>query len=206
MQIAIHLQSGGILGTLLGYDEIPAYWKMGLKEAEDIDFKYTTMSLNDVYEIGFKHALQNIERNGGKINGDKITISIQQPKAVQFERSFTGLYVKEKKKVDWSAAKDEISFEYEGTGFVLRGESGRWGNPDAVVINSEVYIDGKRTETINLPVNFTTRRHELCWNYDLPQGKHSIRFKLLNPSPVYSISGAEAIIYSNTKPLPLHTY
>ena len=37
--------AGGILGTVLGYDKIPAYWKMGLKEAEDIDFKYTTMSL-----------------------------------------------------------------------------------------------------------------------------------------------------------------
>ena len=65
--------AGGILGTILGYDKIPAYWKMGLKEAEGIDFKYTTMILNDVYEIGFKHALQNIERNGGKINGDNIT-------------------------------------------------------------------------------------------------------------------------------------
>ena len=38
--------AGGILGTILGYDKIPAYWKMGLKEAEDIDFKYTTMSLD----------------------------------------------------------------------------------------------------------------------------------------------------------------
>ena len=37
--------AGGILGAILGYDKIPAYWKMGLKEAEDIDFKYTTMSL-----------------------------------------------------------------------------------------------------------------------------------------------------------------
>ena len=56
------------------------------------------MSLKSVYEIGLKHALQNIERNGGKVHGDKITIRIQQPKAVQFENSFAGLYVKEKKK------------------------------------------------------------------------------------------------------------
>ena len=191
---------------MLGYDGIPAYWKQGLKEAEEINFKYTTMSLNSVYEIGLKHALQIIERNSGKINGDKITISLQQPKAVQFEKSFANLYVKEKKKVNWSAAKDEISFEYEGAGFVLKGESGHWGNHDAIVINAELYVDGKRTETIKLPVSFTTRRHELCWNYDLPQGKHSIRFKLLNPSPGSSISDTEAIIYTNTKPIPLHSY
>jgi hypothetical protein len=192
--------AGGILGTLLGYDGIPVYWKQGLKEAEEINFKYTPMSLNSVYETGLKHALQNIARNGGNVNGDRITIRVQQPNAVQFEKSFAGLYVKEKKKVNWSDTKDEISFEYEGAGFVLRGESGHWGNHDGVVINAELYIDGKRTETIKLPVNFITRRHELCWNYELPQGKHSIRFKLLNPSAVYSISGAEAIIYSNTKP------
>ena len=41
---------------------------MGLKEAEGIDFKYTTMSLDDVYEIGFKHALTNIQKNGGTVN------------------------------------------------------------------------------------------------------------------------------------------
>jgi hypothetical protein len=56
--------SGGILGTILGYKNIPAYWKLGLKEAEDIDFKYTTISLNKVYDIGFKHGLEMIKRNG----------------------------------------------------------------------------------------------------------------------------------------------
>ncbi|MGZ8516130.1 MAG: ADP-ribosylglycohydrolase family protein, partial [Chitinophagaceae bacterium] len=56
--------AAGILGTVSGYDKIPAYWKMGLKEAESIDFKYTTMSLDDVYEIGFNHALATIQRNG----------------------------------------------------------------------------------------------------------------------------------------------
>ena len=198
--------AGGILGTLLGYDGIPAHWKQGLKEAEEINFKYTTMSLNSVYEIGLKHALLAIERNGGKVNGDKITIKLQQPKPVQFEKSFAGLYVKEKKNVSWSAAKDEISFDYEGTGFVLRGESGRWGNQDTLVINTELYVDDKKTETIKLHLDFTTRRHELCWNYDLPKGKHSVRFKLLNPSPGYSISDAEAIIYTNTKSTRPHIY
>src|ERR1700733_3309062 len=78
---------GGILGALLGYDKIPAYWKMGLKEAESINFKYTTMSLNSVYEIGLKHALKNIERNGGGIDGETIQLPIQTPVKVKFEKS-----------------------------------------------------------------------------------------------------------------------
>jgi len=93
--------AGGILGTILGYDKIPAYWKMGLKEAEGIDFKYTTMSLAAVYEIGFKHALLNIERNGGKVNGEKVMIKVQQPSTVKFEKSFEGVYHVAKIPVTW---------------------------------------------------------------------------------------------------------
>src|SRR5215467_10195448 len=138
---------GGILGTILGYDKIPAYWKMGLKEAENINFKYTTMSLSGVYEIGFKHALQNIERNGGKINGDNIMIKLQQPATVKFEKSFEGVYPVVKIPVTWSANKDEISFDFEGTGFVMKGETARWGSESSYVFNTELYVDDKLVES-----------------------------------------------------------
>ena len=191
--------AGGILGTVLGYDGIPAYWKQGLKEAEKINFKYTTMNLDDVYETSLKHALQNIERNGGSIKGNNITIKLQQPATVKFEKSFTGLYPAEKKKVNWSDTKDEISFDYEGTGFVLRGETARWESQSDYVINAELYVDGIKTETFKLSVNFTTRRHELCWKYDLPEGKHFVKVKILNPSKDYPVFNTEALIYSDKK-------
>ena len=82
--------AAGILGTVLGYDKIPAYWKMGLSEMEDMDFKYTTMSLNDTYTTGYKHALEMIKNNGGTIYGDNITISVQSPVTTRFEKSFDG--------------------------------------------------------------------------------------------------------------------
>src|SRR3712207_2895007 len=105
--------SGGILGALIGYDKIPAYWKMGLKEAEDIDFKYTTMSLNKVYEVGLKHALQNIARNGGNVAGNTVTIAVQPPQAVQLEQGFEGVYPVAKIPVRWNDAKDEVTFDFE---------------------------------------------------------------------------------------------
>ena len=40
------------------------------------------MSLNDFYTFGFKHALQNVERNGGKVKDDKVIIQTQNTKAV----------------------------------------------------------------------------------------------------------------------------
>ncbi|HEX4851915.1 MAG TPA: ADP-ribosylglycohydrolase family protein, partial [Puia sp.] len=114
---------GGILGALLGYDNIPPYWKMGLKEAETIDFKYTTMSLQDVYRIGLKHAIQNIELHGGSVNGDQVTIKRESPNPVKFEKSFEGHYPIEKMPAHWSENGDEVNFEFEGIGFVLKGDA-----------------------------------------------------------------------------------
>jgi len=189
--------AGGILGTILGYDKIPAYWKMGLKDAEGIDFKYTTMSLAAVYEIGFKHALQNIERNGGKINGQNLTIMVQQPAAVKFEKSFQGVYPIAKIPVVWSDKKDEISFDFEGTGFVIKGETARWGSESSYVFNTELYVDNNLVESPKLPASYTTRRYELCWKYDLPKGKHTVKLKILNPSKDEKFNSSEALIYSD---------
>ncbi|HEX8060754.1 MAG TPA: ADP-ribosylglycohydrolase family protein, partial [Cyclobacteriaceae bacterium] len=100
---------GGVLGTIIGYDKIPSYWKQGLAEAESIDFKYTTMSLNKVYETGYKHAIANLERNGAKTNGNMIILPSQKIQPVRFEKSFDGHYPLAKVPVNWSANKDEIS-------------------------------------------------------------------------------------------------
>lgn len=189
--------SGGILGTVLGYDKIPAYWKMGLKEAEHIDFKYTTMSLEDVYEIGYKHALENIKLNGGAVNADQITIKLQKPEIVKFEKSFKGLYPATKFPVRWSDNKDEINFEFEGTGFVIRGETARWASSSDYSFSTELYVDDKLVEKIDLPTAFTTRRYELAWKYDLPKGKHRVRLKILNPNKEQLFNAGDVVIYTD---------
>ena len=188
---------GGVLGTVLGYKKLPPYWKQGLHEAESIPFKYTTVSLNDVYKIGMKHTLLNIEKNGGKISGDNITLNVQTPITVKFEKCFDGHYPLIKTPVSWNAAKDEISFDFEGIGFVLRGEASSRQKTSDYVFKSELYLDGQLVEKPLLPVNFTTRRHELCWKYQLPKGKHTVKLKILNPSNENTINSKEAIIYTD---------
>lgn len=189
--------AGGILGTILGYDKIPVYWKLGLKEAEDIDFKYTTISLNDVYEIGYKHAIQSIEQQGGVIAGDQITLPVQLPEAVRFEKSFDRHFPVDKVVARWNESKDEVSFEFDGTGFVLLGDASSWANTSDYVFETELYLNDKLIESPALPVNFTTRRYELCWKYQLPKGHHAVRLKIKNPNPQHPIRLGEAIIYSD---------
>jgi hypothetical protein len=189
--------AGGILGTVLGYEKIPAYWKMGLKEIEDMDFKYTTMSLNDAYQTGFKHALQNIEKNGGKIEGDKIVVKAEQPVAVRFEKSFPELYPVDRTWPKWSESKEELKFEFEGTGFVLRGDAAKWLSTSEYIFKADLYIDGEKAETIELPTSYILRRNELAWKYDLPKGKHSVRLKLLNTSKDHDITNVQLLVYSD---------
>lgn len=188
--------AGGVLGTILGYDKIPEYWKMGLKEAENIDFKYTTISLNKVYEIGLKHALQNIEKNGGKVNGDNITIAVQTPAAVKLEQGFPGIYPVLDVNFNNQDIKD-VSFEFEGTGFILAGEAEKKSDKDPdYIFDAEMYIDGKKVETAKIPTNYTTRRHELFWKYELPEGKHSVNIKVLNPDTRYKFNTYRYIVFS----------
>jgi len=192
--------AGGILGTVLGYKNIPAYWKMGLKEAEDIPFKYTDISLNKVYAIGFKQALANIERNGGKINGENITIPVQTPVTVPLEQGFVGVYPVAMKSI-WQKGVKECSFDFEGTGFALKGEARKKNSADPdYVFTAEVYIDGQKTETVQLPTNFTIRRHEIAWKYQLPNQQHTVLIKVLNPDDRYSLDCNEYIIFSD-KPM-----
>jgi hypothetical protein len=189
--------AGGVLGTIMGYDKIPEYWKASLKEAEDIDFKYTTVSLNKVYEIGLKHALRNIEKNGGKVNADKITIVAQAPAAVKLEQGFPKIYPVVDVNFNKPDFKD-VSFDFEGTGFILAGSAEKKAEGDAdYTFEAEMYIDGKKIETLRFPTNEITRRLELFWQYELPKGKHSVNIKVLNPHSKYALNAYHYIVFSD---------
>lgn len=202
--------AGGILGTLLGYDKIPAYWKQGLKEAEDIDFKYTTMSLNDVYGIGLKHALQVVERNGGKVSGDNVTIAVQSPKAVRLEQGFTGHFPTEKRAINKDLTgprqADEYTATFEGIGFIISGDArpkvqaGQYEYESDFTYKIEVYVDGQKMETASIPASFTRRRYDLTWKYQLAPGQHTIRLKLLNPDQDATLRLRNLIVFNN-KPI-----
>jgi hypothetical protein len=188
---------GGILGAMLGYEKIPAYWKMGLKESEDIDFKYTNTSLNKVYAIGYNHAIQNIRRNGGIVKGDSVYVKIQTPVAVKFEQGFTGLNTVNEKSLQNKDIK-ELSFEFEGNGFVLKGQSVRKSSAGTEgVIKLEITIDNEKKEIVHLPTSFLTRRNELYWNYQLENKQHKVSLKVLNPDAAYSLDTWNYFYYTS---------
>lgn len=191
--------AAGILGTMIGYSNIPEYWMPNLREVEDIDFSHTTSSLNKTYAMGLDQALKVIVRDGGKIEGDQITIKCQQPETVRFEEAFEGHFPIELRQLSERRGGTSLgklgTIEFDGIGIVVSG-SIRCAD-DAYVARMEAYMDGKLVETFNLPVNYNARRHEIFWKYQLPKGKHELTFKWLNPRNDAHISSNSILVYSD---------
>lgn len=194
--------AAGILGTMVGYDKIPSHWKTGLNEAEDIPFKYTTISLNKVYALSLKHALQVISRNGGAVGESDIQILTQVPHPVRLEQSFEGLIPIETKSIQKKLGP-EFLIDFDGTGFVMRGEArpvngSSWDYEGSFIVKANLYVDDKPAELTELPVNFTQRRHELFWKYQLSKGHHKIQITLENPREEgYYVYMTDLLVYSD---------
>jgi len=194
--------AGGILGTILGYSNIPEDWKKGVYPVEDMDFKYTTMSLNDVYEIGTKHALKTLEKNGAKMNGDHIEIAFQEIEPVALEIGFEGHYPVERNEIskNLNVVNKELNIDFTGNGFVLTGSADRTAKEyEDTVAELEMSIDGNAPEKILMPTKFATRKHEIAWKYKLTDGPHKVKIKLLNPTPGFKVNAGDLIVYSSKK-------
>ena len=186
--------AGGILGTMLGYGNIPEYWMKPLREVEDMNFEHTNISLNMTYQMSFNHALQMIERGGGKIEDEQVTIVCQKPVPVRFEQAFEGHYPIKRVSIRRNMNQSP-ELEFEGIGFAMRG--GVRCSDISYVALLEIYLNGELMETAKLPADSRVRRHDLAWKYQLPKGKHKVTFNWLNPRPDATITATDAIIYSD---------
>jgi hypothetical protein len=182
---------------MIGYKNIPEKWMPNLREVENRDFSYTTMSLNDVYQRGLALALKNIERGGGKVEADRVTIKVQKPKAVRLEQGFKGLVPHLLKEgIEHLGEGDETSkiIDFIGKGITI------YGNiecPDRdYEAQLEVSVDGKTDRVMKLTSNHHNRTADcLYWNYDLRQGPHRLEFRLLNPRADANIKAWRIIYY-----------
>lgn len=198
----------GILGTILGYDKIPGYWLKPLQKAEDIDFSHTSMSLNDTYRIGLKHALQMILLNNGEIAGNEVTIKVQTPQAVRLEQNPTNRipYKNEilgqfpystSPESEGISVRDFKTYLFEGNGLVINGKvTGNKNKYSNYVAEVDYLIDGKKIKSVKLPLDFIKRSTEIFWVFDLPDTNHKLELIWLNPQDAVDINLENVIIYS----------
>lgn len=202
--------SGAILGTIIGYDNIPDYWSKGLALVEDMDFQFTTTSLNDVYEISYRHALELIAKNGGKVEEDEVRIKNQPITIAPLEQNFEGYVLKEPIDIKKRIIKKDVQeheIEFDGIGVALKGRVGHLDFEQSYALISdeetldnyklvvEFYIDDQLSKTMELPLYFIERAHELFYQYEIPEGKHTLKLKITNPHEKVYLDIWDLIVY-----------
>ena len=190
--------AAGILGTMIGLDKIPGYWKLGLDLVEDRDFKFTNLSLNEASALSLKHAIENVIHHGGEEVENQLNIPVNEIRKVHLEQSFpemqpTNKIDPDKKEGVLDSQNPSYQFSFEGTGFVVRGQS--YGTGEDPVIR--VTIDGEMHEKARLPLNWTKRRHELTWKYQLEPGHHKVELVFVNPAEGNQILVNSIILYGS---------
>lgn len=185
--------AGGILATMIGYSNIPEKWMANLREVEDRDFAYTTISLNKTYDMSYRHALQMIERGGGKVGENDVTISVQKPSEVRFEECFAGVMPYKKENQDKSLA-DFNGYKFNGNGILVNGSA---TCPKGYEAELEVCVDGKLVETVLLsdthdPFYF---RDVVFFNFELENGNHTLTFNWKNQIPGAEIHISNTVLY-----------
>lgn len=185
--------AAGVLGTMLGYERIPAFWKQGLAAIEPLDFPYTTLSLDDAYALSFRHALENLRRNGGQVDGGTVRIPVQTPRPVRLEQNFPGHFPVAEVPLR-RMLETEATFTFTGIGFTVQGYAQSSDGQDHV-LEVALYLDGTLVETTRLPTNQTQRKFIPFWRYELPDGPHTVRLQVQHPTDAAQVWLERAIVY-----------
>lgn len=191
--------AAGILGTWLGYSGIPERWLSPVRKAETRPFSHTSLSLQQVYEVGFEQALAHIRQNGGQVSEKLVRIPMQSPLPALLEENFKG-HVPLKKTWIGKSIETEYTFQIEkSVGFVLRGYVRKKQNGGADrPVRAALYVDGIRVEEAAFPVEPNSRRTELFWRYQLDDRPHDVRIVILNPEPGYDLFASECLLYGKS--------
>lgn len=189
--------AAGILATMTGYSHIPEEWMGNVREVEGRNFAYTDISLNKAYQMTFDLALKQIERCGGHVDSENVSISIQKPKAVRLEQGFPDMHpVLLDKDIDHLGTPEASAntFTFEGRGVSVYGNVETADRDYRAQL--EVTVDGKTMRTMDLPARHHDRTADcLYWNYQLPNGRHTVSFRLINPQDGVSIKARKIIYY-----------
>lgn len=190
--------AAGILGVVKGWSGIPDQWKPAIEKCQDIDFPYTSISLNRIYELNLQLIGDVLRREGMPAADEGVyTVRLQEPHEVPYEESFAGLKPVERRVLKQTFG-DELTLRFTGNSVVVMGQVARVNLTEAdytAVI--ECSIDGRVVETTQMPYDYIRRKYDIFYTYNLPvDGEHTLTLKVLNPHPDFRIEAREMVVYA----------
>jgi len=203
--------AAGILGVMLGYKNIPEVWKSGIAAISDKKFSYTDFTFPEIVESTQKRALALVQKNGGRVEGDRLIVKTQAPKAPELELwddygspveripvkdprwSWKGGWQERTSGSSTSRTATEFATEctvsFEGTGAIVVGPYLPTGG------KLEVHLDGKLDRVVDVYSDEShSKGDESVWHaFKLQPGKHSIRLVVLG-EPYGESAGTEVTV------------
>jgi len=203
--------AAGILGVMLGYEQIPDRLKRGIAEIADEKFSFTSYSFNSIIESNEKWVISMVEKYGGKVEEDGLLIKIQSPQPAKLdvwddygspvERigvddprwQWAGAWERQENssragevaslRSDQEGSEGQIRFE--GTGAILVGPY----LPDGGL--ADVYLDGTLHRTVDVYSDEPDAKgSEAVWHaFRLEPGQHDLRV-VLKGEPFADASGS----------------
>ena len=193
--------AAGILGVMLGYKKIPDIWKSGIPAIADKKFSYTDFTFRTIVDSTEKRALALVQSTGGRVEGDKVVVKTQKPKAPKlgiwddYGSPVERIGVTDSRwqwKGGWREQRDErrqsqiearlssekdaeATISFEGTGAIVVGPYMASGG------KAEVYLDGKLDRVVDVyPDEDHGKGGEAVWHaFGLKPGKHTVRIVVL---------------------------
>ena len=201
--------AAGILGTMLGYSQIPLKFMSGFREIENTKFDNTNYSFNEIVASTRKRAFKLIQSAGGQVLNTEVIIPVQQPIAPALEQftmgtpqyivpandqawKWTGNWANKDSVVEWynkyqgkiaiGGKNQEAQFNFTGTAVLLLGINSESGG------KASVYIDGKKYGTINAYTAIDTYNDALWHTFGLKNTKHTLKIILNEKADIQSKS------------------
>jgi hypothetical protein len=187
----------GVLGVVLGYEGIPEEFRSGIPAIANDTFSYTDYSFNTIVDSTLKRAIAMTERHGGRVDGDRLIVEIQDPVPAQLELwdDFgspvelipiddprwsiegdweEGSYNKDGWDFRWvtsGQAGAEASIRFEGSGAIIGGFYLATGGMADIYLDSELH----RTVDVNSDEE-SAKVNESVWHaFGLADTEHEIR-------------------------------
>lgn len=194
---------GGIMGTIVGYNNLPQTARDELDPYMDRDYNFTNLSINSATEVSLSLALENICKHGGSVKEDIVFIQTQtfEPQGecevsfpdLEFVNAYRALDPALKWVGNWdtesaklqpataellvtsSTPGDYLAVEFAGTCIYVQGDMhSRCGIVDT-------YIDGKLIESKDMyiaPQWDGARQSTAVWITGLADEKHILRVEV----------------------------
>ncbi|MFM1943970.1 MAG: hypothetical protein RI897_2952 [Verrucomicrobiota bacterium] len=197
--------AAGVLGVMLGYNQIPERFRAEIPDFADKKFDYTDYSFNDIVASTEKRALARITATGGQITDNHVAIKIQEPKAPKLEQWSPGIPAKRilvsqdawtwtgkwSSDSGWKSTTQpglETTLHFNGVAVAVLGRLDQKGG------RAEVYLDGKK-QKLGIDAYIVPNTHDnVLWQaYDLKPGEHTLRIVTLNSADSRSAGNEIAI-------------